>query len=451
MANRGGGPRNLQRFRLTGLREIGTEIGRGSYASVVEFQFRGLKCVGKKLHRVLFDNATPAAQEGMLQRFSAECEILSELKHPNIVQFLGVDFEQDSQLPILVMEFVHTTLAACVDRYRKLPDEVSYSILDGVATALCYLHGHDPPVIHRDLSANNVLLTPDMHAKVSDLGVAKILDLTPAQMTRMTVCPGTPAYMPPEALDPRPTYGTTLDSFSYGILMLHVFSGRWPLPGQPNRVNPLDPTQLIPQTEAERRDEYFQDIGENHPLEQLIHTCLSNHPGHRPNIEEILHEVREVATQFPPSFEDKLVMINQHVSDREEKQQLEGEVQRLASQMQGCNAEQIQAQMSELRRENDTIGSLLQAKQHELTAAITRNEAHRQMIAAKNQEIDAKHQQITSQDLEIVAKDQEIEAIRSQLSIWDDVILPSGKQVSNWSPFPSDIAAVLIFRFLALS
>jgi len=95
--------RGLQRFRLTGVRDVGREIGRGSYAAVVELQFRGLKCAGKKLHRTLYDNSFIREQEGMLQRFETECEILSELRHPRVVQFMGVHFEAGSILPVLVI------------------------------------------------------------------------------------------------------------------------------------------------------------------------------------------------------------------------------------------------------------------------------------------------------------------------------------------------------------
>ena len=212
----------LQRFVLTGVRDIGTEIGRGSYAAVVELQFRGLKCAGKKLHRPLYDNASHHEQESVLRRFETECEILSELKHPHVVQFLGVHFEEGSTLPVLVMEYLPTTLTDCVERHGTLPQEISYTILDDVATALCYLHGQTPAIIHRDLSTNNVLLTSDMRAKISDLGVAKILNLTPAQRTQMTTCPGTQSYMPPEALAHNPVYDTKIDCFSCGVMILHV-------------------------------------------------------------------------------------------------------------------------------------------------------------------------------------------------------------------------------------
>ena len=179
----GGAASGLRRFELDGVRDTGREVGHGSYAVVKELKFRGLKCVGKKVHDILFNSATPQEQAALLERFAGECELLSGLHHPCIVQFLGVCFEQGSPLPVLVMEYLHTTLSACLERYGVLPKEISYGILRDVALGLCYLHEHSPPIIHRDLSANNILLTSSMNAKLSDLGVAKILNLTPTQMT----------------------------------------------------------------------------------------------------------------------------------------------------------------------------------------------------------------------------------------------------------------------------
>jgi len=176
----GGAVSGLRRFKLDGVRDTGRVVGHGSYAVVKELKFRGLKCVGKKIHDILFNSATPQEQAAMLERFAGECELLSGLHHPCIVQFLGVCFEQGSPLPVLVMEYLHTTLSACLESYGVLPKEITYGILRDVALGLCYLHELSPPIIHRDLSANNVLLTSNMNAKLSDLGVAKILNLTPA-------------------------------------------------------------------------------------------------------------------------------------------------------------------------------------------------------------------------------------------------------------------------------
>ena len=82
------------------------------------------------------------------------------------MQFLGVCLEQGSPLPVLEMEYLNTTLFACLERYGVLPKEISYGVLHDVALGLVYLHEHSPPIIHRDLSASNVLLTSNMNAKL---------------------------------------------------------------------------------------------------------------------------------------------------------------------------------------------------------------------------------------------------------------------------------------------
>ena len=176
-------------------------------------------------------------------------------------------------------------------RYGVLPETTSYDILHDVALGLRYLHEHSPPIIHRDLSANNVLLTSSMNGKISDLGVAKILNITPAQMTQRmsTQVPGTPCYMPPEALLARPTYTSKIDSYSYGVMIIHVLCGRWPFPADVFRPDPRNPDGLVPVSEIDRRAEYLQNISPTHPLMGLIQQCLSNFPKHRPEAFEIFH------------------------------------------------------------------------------------------------------------------------------------------------------------------
>ena len=82
---------------------------------------------------------------------------MTKLRHPHIVQFLGIYFDPGTHLPALVMEYLPSTLAQCVESYGRLPAEICYAILRDVALGLRYLHEHRPCVIHRDLSANNVL------------------------------------------------------------------------------------------------------------------------------------------------------------------------------------------------------------------------------------------------------------------------------------------------------
>lgn len=131
-----------------------------------------------------------------------------------------------------------------------------------------------------------------MTAKISDLGMAKILDFSLVKQ-QMTTCPGASSYMPPEALAHNPSYNCAIDIFAMGNLMLHTFCGEWPIPGEPNRVDPQNPTKLLPLTEAERRDKYIAKLNRNHPLLKLIQQCLSNYPPHRPPASRVLERVVE--------------------------------------------------------------------------------------------------------------------------------------------------------------
>ena len=71
----GGAASTLRRFELHGVHDTGREVGHGSYAVVKELKFRGLKCVGKKIHDILFSSATPKEQAALLECFAGECEL----------------------------------------------------------------------------------------------------------------------------------------------------------------------------------------------------------------------------------------------------------------------------------------------------------------------------------------------------------------------------------------
>ena len=310
--------------KLTGVRVTGRELGHGSYATILELEYMGLKCAGKMIHEVLLRQGNASYT---VRRFEEECHLLSQVCHPNIVQFLGVYFQQRVQVPILVMEFLPTNLTSCIEQYGILPKEISYSVLHHVALGLCYLHSHTPPIIHRDLSSNNVLMTSNMTAKISDLGVARILNLTPLQVSRMTQTPGTPAYMPPEVMVADPKYDKSVDEFSYGIMMIHVFSGRWPEP----QVGPIctEPDgRLIPVTEAERRELFLRAIGNDHPLMDLILKCIHNFPQARACASDIVERLADMVLQFPALFSNRLEMLRQIEADGEEKRALTEEGER---------------------------------------------------------------------------------------------------------------------------
>ena len=333
---------------------------------VLRLKYRGLKCAGKQLYPVLYEQGVGDT----VRRFEEECRLLAQMRHPNIVQFIGVYFEEGSRVPILVMEFLPTTLAGCIDSYGVLPEEVSYSILHDVALGLYHLHSHTPSIVHRDLSANNVLLDSNMAAKISDLGVARILNLTPQQMSCMTHAPGTPAYMPPETMRVNARYDASIDEFSYGILMIHVLCGKWPLPVcEAARPDPRNPDQLIPVSEADRREEYIQDIGNAHPLMDLILRCVSNNPAGRARAAESVQRLGDMIHQFPPSFADRVKMLQRIETEINEKQMLRAESQRLAVEARQCKGE-VEQVVTKMNKSHEAVVERI------LTEMTAQNQTH---------------------------------------------------------------------------
>ncbi len=195
--------------------------------------------------------------------------------------------------------------------------KISYSILYDVALGLYFLHNQSSPIVHRDLSANNVLLTYNLDAKISDLGVARILNLTPLQASRLTQTPGTPAYMPPEVMVANPKYDRSIDEFSFGIMMIHIFSGQWPEPECPQIIT-SESGDMIPVTEAERRKSFLKVIGDDHPLNEAILSCIHNVPSKRMHAYEIVKLTSEMVQQFP---REQLDLI-EHISRAKEATQL---------------------------------------------------------------------------------------------------------------------------------
>ena len=309
---------NFRDFELE-IEEVGKEVDRGSYAIVLELKYKGLKCAGKELYPVFQEKSSYQAK-----RYLEECKLLSKVKHPNIVQFLGIYPKTGSTFPILVMEFLPTNLTKCLERYGILPDKINFSILYDVSLGLAYLHGQTPAIVHRDLSANNILLSSNMSAKIADLGVAKILNLTPLQVSRMTGTPGTPAYMPPEVMEADPKYDTTVDMFSFGVLVMHVLTATWPEPNCAPTRPAINSSLVIGVKEIDRRSYLLENIKKDNPLKDLIKDCLKNKASSRPNASKTTQILSEVTLQYCPSFENRIEMLKKiDVQIKEHKKKIE--------------------------------------------------------------------------------------------------------------------------------
>ena len=211
-----------------------------------------------------------------------------------IVTSLGVYYPAMDQyrLPVMVMEKMQYSLRALVEKYDDIPLNVKLSILDEVCLGLRYLHSRNPPIVHRDLTPNNILLSYRLEAKITDLGVAKVMK-TDKQKT-MTKLPGTPDFMPPEALSKRPVYGPLLDVFSYGGVILNVITQLWPEPTDLLEFNPdTGRREVVP--EVKRRQEYLDKMtGGAADLKPLVRSCLDDAPKNRPFVAQVSVTIKRV-------------------------------------------------------------------------------------------------------------------------------------------------------------
>jgi serine/threonine protein kinase len=172
--------------------------------------------------------------------------------------------------------------------------------------------------------------------------------------------------MPPEVMVANPKYDTSVDEFSYGIMMIHMFSGQWPEP----QVGPsqIEGGKLIPVTEAERREKFFEAIEDGHPLMDLIHRCINNDPQLRPHAGEISMRVSQVATQFPASFANRLELLRQieekdlviHQNEvrimmlQQEAKQKADEIDRL-NMVYSSEVEQLKLEVRDLNSQNELL------------------------------------------------------------------------------------------------
>ena len=310
----------LRPFVLSNVTLTGTRIGAGAYGSVDEVAI-SVCGAAKKIHDIFQDRSEiPHDEIGRAStQFVKECQLMSTLRHPNIVQFLGVCFFEGSRLPALVMErlltSLHDLLAPETRPPPGTPPPLSFfklglkcSVLHNVASGLDYLHHQTPPIIHRDLSARNILLNSRLVGKLADLGVARIVPRMRDAAT-MTKAPGASIYMPPEAIAPaesndeKSKYDASIDIFSFGVVTIFTVGETFPC--DPLAATYFDEeTQIvIGRTELQRRGRYMQNVNTqlracgqlrvDHPLIRLIQQCLHNSALKRPNISEVLRLLGE--------------------------------------------------------------------------------------------------------------------------------------------------------------
>ncbi|XP_044484979.1 LRR receptor-like serine/threonine-protein kinase RGI1 [Mangifera indica] len=236
---------------------------------------------------------------GVRDSFSAEIKTLGSIRHKNIVRFLGCCWNRNTRL--LMYDYMPNGSLGSLLHERSgnsLEWELRYQILLGAAQGLAYLH-HDcaPPIVHRDIKANNILIGLEFEPYIADFGLAKLVDDGDFARSSNTLA-GSYGYIAPE-------YGYMMkiteksDVYSYGVVVLEVLTGKQPIdPTIPDGshvvdwvrqkrggIEVLDPS-LLSRPESEI-DEMMQALG-------IALLCVNSSPDQRPTMKDVAAMLKEI-------------------------------------------------------------------------------------------------------------------------------------------------------------
>lgn len=337
-------------------------LGIGSYGVVFKARCDNLICAAKVLHPTLFNPsmqhriASERASVTPIRKFEQECEFLSTIRHPNVVQYLGLCEDRETGLPVLLMELMDGNLTRFLHhdedlRGEPLPYHVQVNICHDITLALSFLHSNN--IIHRDLSSNNVLLISDIRAKVTDFGMAT-LGTEFASRLSLTKAPGSDAYMPPEAVwNTKPSYTKTLDCFSFGVVVIQVLTRLPPEPG--DRLKQVSHDMDVRVSEIERRQEHISKVDPGHPLLPIALDCLKDRGSDRPSAKQLCE--RLAALKGEPKYNDDILEAKDKVRDqlREQVQDLQQKVESLQFQKDHDLRQQLDHALEEIREKDRII------------------------------------------------------------------------------------------------
>ena len=351
----------LDQFSVTSVEglEKGKEKGRGCYGAVYEVRVHGSPCIAKRLHSILVGNGgdvlvSKVERRAVIDRFREECVLLSSLRHPNVVQFMGVHYGRDEADISLIMEYMHMDLDQCMKTYPDIPLPYKTSILRDVAYGLAYLHSI--PIIHRDLNAGNVLLTESLRAKIADLGVAKLFDMDTLTHRTKSPCPGALDFMPPESFEKKPKYDAKLDCFSFGHLILYLANQQFPRVVD-SAVTPKDVKKK--QMQVAKRREALNQMGTKHPLYSIAVQCLSDTPSQRHTSRDLVKKMEELCKKQPLPHKDALQTLTENQELREKLRAEEAETKRNVQQLE-ADLKDSQHTAAELIKEGTQLRAELQ-------------------------------------------------------------------------------------------
>mmetsp|Transcript_17222 Transcript_17222/g.29764 ORF Transcript_17222/g.29764 Transcript_17222/m.29764 type:complete len:401 (+) Transcript_17222:64-1266(+) len=262
------------------------KLGEGSFGVVYQGSWRGTAVAVKKLKFQSMD-------EAVMADFKAETAILGKLRHPHVLLYLGACTVPPNLC--IVTEFL---AGGGLDEYahkKRVPPKNNWTVDEALRKAvqvlqgLTYLHLGRPPIVHRDLKLQNVLLDKDFNVKLADFGLSCV---RPSLQTMLTDRVGTPVFMAPELLLNRP-YTEKVDIYSFGLCLWEMITGLNPyteaksLEGLTNIVVSGTRPAIPPSVPKE--------IGD------LIQSCWHSDPAKRPDSNSVMRRIAQFQGLQTPS------------------------------------------------------------------------------------------------------------------------------------------------------
>ncbi|KAE8694928.1 putative serine/threonine-protein kinase WNK4 [Hibiscus syriacus] len=200
-----------------------------------------------------------------LQRLYSEVHLLKNLNHDSIIRFYATWVDVDRRTFNFITEmFTSGTLREYRQRYQRVDMRAVKSWARQILQGLAYLHGHDPPVIHRDLKCDNIFVNGHLgQVKIGDLGLAAIL--RGSQHAHSVI--GTPEFMAPELYEE--DYNELVDIYSFGMCVFEMLTSKYPYSECSN------PAQIYKKVTSGKLPEAFYRI-QDEEARRFIGKCLEN-------------------------------------------------------------------------------------------------------------------------------------------------------------------------------
>ncbi|KAK1559685.1 hypothetical protein Q3G72_017249 [Acer saccharum] len=257
-------------------------IGEGAYGEVYLVKWRGTEVAAKTIRSSIASNPR------VRNTFMKELGLWQKLRHPNIVQFLGV-LKHSDRLIFLTEYLRNGSLHDILKKKGRFdpPTAVAYAL--DIARGMNYLHQHKPhAIIHRDLtpSHSNVLQDEAGHLKVTDFGLSKIAQEKDSYGYKMTGGTGSYRYMAPEVYR-RESYGKSVDVFSFALIVYEMFQG-----GPSHRAEAA--VQVADKRAYEDSRPPLSSQVYPEPVKMLLRECWHKNPDCRPSFEEIIYQLETI-------------------------------------------------------------------------------------------------------------------------------------------------------------